>query len=598
MTNVLKCYPDFKTLLLTKLNEQRFLKPPLTDLTLIADQNTYNVHKCLLIATSDYFDAMLRSGMQETRTDHIELKGISTEGLEQVINFIYTGELCLNESNIEHVLRAISHLQIKNALNLCEEYLFERINESNCIHTLNLVDLFSLKDIREKIDEFILKNFSFLILNEEFKKFNFNQLCHYISDNRLKLYPEIKVFEICIEWIKESKNELNPSVVYNILKHVRFNTMKPEDFISKVSKHEIFKLNEEIYNLIIEAYEYFSLPSRQYICTSSRSKLRNQPVMVCVNESMYILNKKEESWQYLCQSNPTTKILSQKFAVVNNFLYACGGYSEKDRETCNKCYRFDPRNAQWQSIASMNEKRQFFTLATWNDCIIAVGGVYGSVGNFYATFPSNSAYEYYSIEKDEWISANFSNSILPILKWPGACVFSENGKKIFIVGGKLTEKNCLSQESFLVDLESNSVEKCNAPITNRFNPSVFYLNKKIILFAGEDEKFRLAPCIELFDLETKQWSEIATIPISLSYQCISCTRVIGTKIDYLIEEHDGPLSESYVLSSSSFDIENMNFNKSIQLPIPSTLASKWCFLTFPLEFLENYHLIINQELKK
>lgn len=75
-----------------------------------------------------------------------------------------------------------------------------------------------------------------------------------------------------------------------------------------------------------------------------QSAIRNEPAMVCVNESMYILNKKEDRWQYLCHSHATSKILSQKFVVVNNFLYACGGYSEKERETCDKCYRFDPRN--------------------------------------------------------------------------------------------------------------------------------------------------------------------------------------------------------------------------------------------------------------
>lgn len=52
----------------------------------------------------------------------------------------------------------------------------------------------------------------------------------------------------------------------------------------------------------------------------------------------------------------------------------------------------------------MNEKRQFFTLAASNDCIVAVGGVYGSIGNFYATFPIKSPLEYFSIEKDEWSS--------------------------------------------------------------------------------------------------------------------------------------------------------------------------------------------------
>jgi len=91
----------------------------------------------------------------------------------------------------------------------------------------------------------------------------------------------------------------------------------------------------------------------------------------------------------------------------------------------------------------------------------------------------------------------------------------------------------------MVDLESGHVTICAAPLTVRFNPTVFYQNKRLILFGGEDDKYRLAPCIEMYDLLTNQWTEIATIPVSHSYQCISSSSIIGDKVHYLLEEHDG-----------------------------------------------------------
>lgn len=123
---------------------------------------------------------------------------------------------------------------------------------------------------------------------------------------------------------------------------------------------------------------------------------------------------------------------------------------------------------------------------------------------------------------------------------------------------------------------------------------MFHVANNIILFAGEDEKYRLAPCIEIFDLKTRQWSEVsATIPVSLSYQCISSTSMVKSKIYYLLEEHDGPSSESYILKSAYFDINTFQFEEPVQLPHPSTLASKWCSLVFPQEFLERYQNLSN-----
>jgi hypothetical protein len=117
----------------------------------------------------------------------------------------------------------------------------------------------------------------------------------------------------------------------------------------------------------------------------------------------------------------------------------------------------------------------------------------------------------------------------------------------------------------MVDLESGHVNICAAPLTVRFNPTVFYYNDHLILFGGEDDKYRLAPCIEMYDLATNQWTEIATIPVSVliertivdcmsivlqvshSYQCISSSSILGDKIQYLLEEHDGMLSRTSTL---------------------------------------------------
>ena len=142
---------------------------------------------------------------------------------------------------------------------------------------------------------------------------------------------------------EQNSSDTSSSTTYSLMQFVRFNTMKPEEFINIVTRNELIKADKKCNELLIEGYEYFALPNRQYCSASPRSSIRNEPMMVCVNESMYILNSREEIWQYLCQSHATCKTLSQKFCVVNNFLYACGGYNEIFRETTNKCDRFDPR---------------------------------------------------------------------------------------------------------------------------------------------------------------------------------------------------------------------------------------------------------------
>lgn len=133
--SVVKKASGFQAILFEKLNEQRFAEPAVCDLAITVENRTFYAHKCLLIASCDYFAAMmLRSGMLETRQDTIELKGVSAQGLRGVLEFIYTGELCLTLGNVADLLRAVSHLQVKYALGrranfLLSLFIFFLLNE-------------------------------------------------------------------------------------------------------------------------------------------------------------------------------------------------------------------------------------------------------------------------------------------------------------------------------------------------------------------------------------------------------------------------------------------------------------------------------------
>lgn len=130
---VVKKASGFQTSLFERLNEQRLAEPAICDLAINVENKTYYAHKCLLVASCDYFAAMmLRSGMLETRQDTIELKGVSALGLRGVLDFIYTGELRLTLGNVADLVRAVSHLQVKYALGLLR-FLLYRIIFQNLI---------------------------------------------------------------------------------------------------------------------------------------------------------------------------------------------------------------------------------------------------------------------------------------------------------------------------------------------------------------------------------------------------------------------------------------------------------------------------------
>jgi len=57
---------------------------------------------------------MFTSGMKESNQREIELKGVTSKGLEKVIEVIYTSTTTLDGDDIFDVIGAATHMQVEN----------------------------------------------------------------------------------------------------------------------------------------------------------------------------------------------------------------------------------------------------------------------------------------------------------------------------------------------------------------------------------------------------------------------------------------------------------------------------------------------------
>ena len=84
-------------------------------------------------ACSSFFRALFTNGMNET-TDHIvDIHNINGDIMNLIIDYIYTRDIKLNETNIYEVLPATNQLQVLELLSQCENYLCEKLNPENVL---------------------------------------------------------------------------------------------------------------------------------------------------------------------------------------------------------------------------------------------------------------------------------------------------------------------------------------------------------------------------------------------------------------------------------------------------------------------------------
>ncbi|ELT98329.1 hypothetical protein CAPTEDRAFT_85541, partial [Capitella teleta] len=125
----------------------------LVDIDLVFGDARFPCHKVVLASTSDYF-------RQQFSSNEVVMKGIDEETGKLIVNYLYTGEIDINDENVKNLLSASEMFQLNDLKAECEKFLCKHIQLSNCVSLLNLSHRYELKDLAEKSRQFVTENWT------------------------------------------------------------------------------------------------------------------------------------------------------------------------------------------------------------------------------------------------------------------------------------------------------------------------------------------------------------------------------------------------------------------------------------------------------
>ncbi|XP_038165089.1 telomere zinc finger-associated protein [Cyprinodon tularosa] len=104
---------------LSSLNQQRAAGRFCDALLNLGDGVLYMAHRNVLACFSDLFQVSVSNSSQPAE---FSLQGCPSDGLDLLLNFVYTGELKLEVNNLQKVQEAAASLCVPEALNLCQQF--------------------------------------------------------------------------------------------------------------------------------------------------------------------------------------------------------------------------------------------------------------------------------------------------------------------------------------------------------------------------------------------------------------------------------------------------------------------------------------------
>eukprot|EP00092_Neocalanus_flemingeri_P059730 GFUD01071490.1.p1 GENE.GFUD01071490.1~~GFUD01071490.1.p1 ORF type:complete len:372 (+),score=93.14 GFUD01071490.1:52-1167(+) len=143
------------------------------DVVIICNGKKFRCHKNILSARSKIFKNMLVNDTLERKTGIIHVKTIPPEAVEEMLKYIYTGEIPDDPEILsDDLLHAADMYQLASLKAACVENLLASLDVLSCISTFILMDRFLPRDVmvREKVTTFMKCKGEEVIETDEWEK--------------------------------------------------------------------------------------------------------------------------------------------------------------------------------------------------------------------------------------------------------------------------------------------------------------------------------------------------------------------------------------------------------------------------------------------
>ena len=209
-------------------------------------------HKFVLSICSPVFFAIF-CGELAVKSDSVDLPDCDYEGVLEMLRYLYSGEVELNESNVMQVLYVAKKYILPSLADKCIEFLYRNLDPANALSVLSHALQYDEKSLVDRCWEVIDRETEEVVKSEGFGTIERSLLEAIVKRDSLTI-REVELFKAVDLWAtKDCERQslaANGNVKRNVLgevivKSMRFPAMEEKEFASVVHNSKILTPEEE-----------------------------------------------------------------------------------------------------------------------------------------------------------------------------------------------------------------------------------------------------------------------------------------------------------------------------------------------------------------
>ncbi|XP_074753681.1 kelch-like protein 38 isoform X2 [Athene noctua] len=519
---------DFSSELLRQLNALRQSRM-LTDVTLCSEGFEIPCHRNVLASSSPYFKAMFCNDFRESRQAKVTLKGISAEILDQIILYIYTGEILISAENVLCLLETASMLQYAKLFEACSVYLQDKLSPDNCLSMIRLAKVLNCQSLNKKAKAMALKCFPEVASSEDLKDLCPLELIDYLGDDEL-CGEEEQVFEALMVWIRHDL-QARQGYIQELFKKVRLQYVHPTFLFHFIANDSLVQSSPTCRSILESAWRHmFSLYNTN---TPDIKPMMHVPRRYSNQEFLIIIGGRKDSQQttrdvllyddktnqWLSLAKLPMRLYKASAVSLHSNIYVLGGMpvsNKKSPEILNSVERYDSIYNTCEIMANMPVAVLHPAVAAKDQRVYLFGG---------EDIMQNPVrlIQVYHVSRNTWF--RMETRVVKNVCAPAVMI----GDQIIIVGG-------YTRRIIAYDTKGNKFVKCADMKDRRMHHGATVIKNKLYVTGGRclttNNVIKDLDSLDCYDPETDTWTAKGKLPHRLfdhgclTLQCVPCSKLL------------------------------------------------------------------------
>lgn len=411
--------------------------------------------------------------------------------MKSILNYIYTGQISVDESNVRDIIVAAYSLGMETLLPHSRTLAVRSLNTTNCVPLFLAACKIKQLGISKASYRFIVVNFQEIARNENsgFEDLPVEHFEKFLSLDNLNVSSENQVWDAIVLWVRKSTRAKN---VYleNLIRHIRFDG-RDYDFVSGVISHPLVQKRECCVQLL-----------KNITNDSSRFKLRCPKMFYFITKLFLSRSDYDEGIKIFITFDDRIDIwrnVSSRIFTPNVVLLGFGSFVVMFETKRNIIYTYDIVSKTWSTLASPVIPRIGYNVVKIGRFIYVLGGVL--LGNDSDQVVTTA--ERYNFESQSW---EVLNPHYDLYETEAAAV----NNNIYIIGTATGYfSDFLAAQVYYP--ETDMWESIRPPDIFRRQFGLVVYKSQLFILGGHDIE-GCVPCVEKYDENKKFWRRFTDLP--------------------------------------------------------------------------------------